>query len=139
MAYCTHSDVSNFMAIPAFDTNSTPTSTVVTAAIALADTMIDNYLQGRTANADTLKLASCLVVQGMVMRARQFISASEEAALPAPLMTMEVKELLDREMDVTSEIPIKVTNLSAYQTSDSSPRRGEGRQGRHLLGRGCRR
>lgn len=120
MAYATHTNVSNFMQAPAFAAGTSPTDTIVTAGIVQADLMIDNYLQGRIANVGTLQLASCMLMQGMIMRYRKYSAETAEVLdLGQPLMTSEVKELLDREMDVSSEIPIRVSNLSNYQTSDS--------------------
>jgi hypothetical protein len=120
MAYATHTNVSNFMQMVAFSAATNPTDTIVTAGIVQADAMIDAYLQGRTAETLTLQVASCMIVQGMVMRARKYQAETGEALdLDRPLMTSEVKALLDRDMDTSSEIPLRSSNLSSYQTSAS--------------------
>jgi hypothetical protein len=118
MAHATHTNVSNFMQRAAFSASTSPTDTIVTAGIVQADLMIDNYLQGRTADAGALQLASCMIVKRMILDYLKTTDAGgEHPNLEAPLMTREAKEVLDRDMDTAAEIPIRTSNLSSYQTS----------------------
>ncbi len=120
MAYSLHSDVSNYMVTPAFDANSTPSSTQVTAAIVHADARIDQHIGTASVSAAALKLASAMIVQEMINRGRIYLIESEDSReILEDILTPGAKRVLQEGMDDSSDIPVIVTSQSGYQTSDN--------------------
>ena len=104
MAYATHTDVSSFLGRSAFSASSTPTSTQVTAMIALADGIIDTYLgvtSPQTDHNNLLVSASCMLTAEILKRGAAMASgsskdmgATQSTGGFSPLMSAEIKELL---------------------------------------------
>lgn len=119
MAYATHTNVSNYMSIPAFDTVSTPTSTEVTAMIVFADEAIDDFIGGATLSTERLKRASCMIVANMIERGKKYLIAPDEVTdvYRRSLITLEVAQVLQEGFDAASDVALIVSNQEDYQDS----------------------
>ena len=120
MAYATHTDVSNFMGIPAFSANTTPTSTVVGASIDLADDRLDIYSAGDTISINGKKLAVCMMVKRMINSGRVYLVNNEDPTMSSEdLMFPAVRALIDEEREEAGDVGIVVSNHPDTQTSDN--------------------
>jgi hypothetical protein len=120
MAYAVHGDVSDYMMIAAFGAGTTPTSTMITAAIVHADARIDSFIGTASIGAAVLKLASCMIVAEMIERAKRYLIQPDEVEeMRHDILTPEVISLLREGMEESGDVAIIVSNQSDYQTSTS--------------------
>lgn len=119
MAYALHGDVSNFMSIPAFTTNTNPTSTVVTASIALAQKRLDIFIGADTISTDGKLHAVCMMVRRMIQSGRVYLLQNEDTRTESEdLIFPAVRKLIDEERADSGEIAIVVSNHPDTQTID---------------------